>query len=300
MLRYVVRRLLYTIPLLLGVSFVTFVLFYSVGGNPCYELVGKHATEEALQSCNQRLGFDRPFLQQYGRFLNEIVHFDFGRSFATQEKVSQVIANGIIPSLSVTIPAFIIGNILAIAIALLVAFHRGKFIDRLGVFLCVLGMSLTVLAYIFVGQYFLAFKLGLFPISGYDSGWAAVAYLALPVLIWVIVGLGYDVRFFRTVILDESNQDYVRTAFAKGLSRRVVFFKHILKNSLIPIITHVVIQVPFLITGSVLLENFFQIPGLGNVVAVSIHNSDFPVLKAMVLLGALLFVTFHELQSALF
>jgi len=300
MLRYLIRRLLYIVPLLLGVSLITFLLFHTVGGNPCYQLLGKHASSETLNSCAHELGFDLPLWKQYLRYLHEIVSFDFGRSFSTRQRVSQIIVQGIGPSLALTLPAFVFGNVLAIIIGLIVALFRGRLIDRAAVFLCILGMSVTVLAYILLGQYVLAYKLNLFPISGFEKGIAMISYLALPIIIWVVVGLGYDVRFYRTVLLDEFHQDYVRTARAKGLGWNAILFKHILKNSMIPIITHVVIQIPFLVTGSLLLENFFQIPGLGNLVITAINNSDFPVLKAMVLMGSISFILFNLLSDLLY
>jgi peptide/nickel transport system permease protein len=152
-------------------------------------------------------------------------------------------------------------------------------------------MSITALAYILFGQYFFGFKLGWFPISGFENGWPErLQYVAMPAMIWVLVGLGADVRFYRTAFLDETGHDYVRTARAKGLSEAPIFFKHVLMNSLIPIITYVVIEIPFLITGSFLLESFFGIPGLGSITIDAINNSDFPMLKAMTTLEAMLFI----------
>jgi peptide/nickel transport system permease protein len=288
------------IPLLLGVTIVTFVLFHAVGGNPCFQFVGRHADQESLANCNSELGFDRPPVEQYLRYLKDTATFNFGRSFATRQKVTEIITEGVGPSLALTAPAFVFGNLLALAIALVVALYRGRWLDRLAVFACILGMSVTVLAYILLGQYFLAYRWQLFPISGFEGGIAVLSYLALPVLIWVVVGLGYDVRFFRTVLLDEIYQDYVRTARSKGVGAVRLLFVHVLKNAMIPIITHVVIQIPFLITGSLLLENFFQIPGLGNLVVVAIQNSDFPVLKAMVFVGSLSFIAFNLLSDVLY
>ena len=154
-------------------------------------------------------------------------------------------------------------------------------------------MSINYLVYIVAGQYFLAYKNGLFPVWGYESA----RYLALPVLIGVISGLGSNIRFYRTIMLDEMYKDYVRTAFAKGVSKPRVLFVHVLKKAMIPIITNVVIAIPFLYTGSLLLESFFGIPGLGYLGINAILSSDIDVVRALVLIGAMLFVVSNLLTD---
>jgi peptide/nickel transport system permease protein len=291
MFKYLVRRVLYTIPILLGVALIIFILFNVVGGDPTYQMLGKHATAEQIAQLRHELGFDKPKWLQFIDYLKQIVFFDFGRSYTTKQKISEMIISGIPASLSLAIPAFVIETIFSIVIALFVAFFRGSFFDKFVVVLCVMGMSISALAYILFGQYFFAYYLGWFPISGYDSDWILrFKYVALPAIIWVLLGVGINVRVFRTFILDEVSQDYVRTARAKGLSERVILFKHVLKNAMIPVLTYVVIQIPFLITGSFLLESFFGIPGLGSITIDAIHNSDFPVIKAMTTIETLLFI----------
>jgi peptide/nickel transport system permease protein len=219
------------------------------------------------------------------------VTFDYGRSYATKQEISTMIKNGVYPSLMLAVPAFLITTLLAILIALFVAYFRGRWPDRVVVIACVFGMSVPMLAYILFGQYFLAYQWGLFPISGFDPSFPdGLRYVGLPIVLWVAVSLGYDVRFFRTAILEETGQDYVRTARAKGLNDRVVYLKHVLKNSMVPIVTNVVVEIPLLILGSFLLEGFFGIPGLGGITIDAIHNSDFPVIKAMTTLQALLYI----------
>ena len=301
MFGYIVRRLLSTIPTLFGVTLLVFIIFNLVGGNPVYTMVGKHATPKIIAELEHEYGLDQPLYMQYGQYLKQVVTFDYGRSYATKQRISEMIANGIGPSLSLTIPAFFLTTILSIGIGLVVAYFRGKWVDKLGIFLCVLGMSLPMLAYILFGQWFFAYKLGWFPISGYDSDWASRwQYVELPVIIWVIVSLGYEVRFYRTALLEETTQDYVRTARAKGLSDSKVFFKHVLMNSMGPIITNVVIEIPLLILGAFLLESFFGIPGLGGITIDAVHNSDFPVLKAMTTLQAILFIFGNLLTDVLY
>jgi peptide/nickel transport system permease protein len=290
MTQYLLRRLLQAIPIVIGVSIITFLIFNVVGGDPVYQMAGKSATKEEIAALRHELGIDKPLYAQYFHYLKQITTFDFGRSYATKQKISEMVLEGIGPSLSLAVPAFIFGSLVAIVIALLVAFYRGSWIDRLMVLFAVAGMSVSILVYIVAGQYYLAYLKGIFPISGWEPGAAGIPFLILPGLIWVVVSFGSDVRYFRTVMLDEMNQDYVTTAYAKGLSRVPVLFKHVLKNAMIPIITRLVISIPFLYTGSLLLENFFGIPGLGCMSINAINSSDFPVIKAFTFIGSLLYV----------
>jgi peptide/nickel transport system permease protein len=288
---YLVRKLLNTIPTLFGVTVIIFVLFNLVGGDPTYQMLGRHATQRQVDELRHEYGFDQPKIVQYGEYLKQVVTFDYGRSYATKQPIRKMILDGIGPSMSLTLPAFLLTTVLAVSIGLLVAYFRGKWIDKLVVVMCVVGMSLPMLAYILFGQYFMAFKWGMFPISGFETGWAERwEFLVLPILIFVAVSLGYDVRFYRTAVLEETNQDYVRTARAKGLAEPRVFFKHVLKNSMVPILTNVVVEIPLLILGAFLLESFFGIPGLGGITIDAVHNSDFPVIKAMTTLQAILFI----------
>jgi peptide/nickel transport system permease protein len=239
----------------------------------------------------------RLFDSQFFRFLWNACRLDFGRSFKHKQEISVMIREGILPSLTLSLPAFFLGVLAAIYISMLCAFWRGTWLDRGIVVLSVLGMSLSQLIYIIACQYFLAYRLNWFPVWGYERGPSAVAYLLLPILIWILVALGVDVRFFRTVLLDEIGQDYVRTARAKGLSEGRVLFGHVLKNASIPILTQLVIEIPFLYTGSLLLERFFGIPGLGNMLVDAVYNSDLFVVRAMTFIGALLYVIGNALTD---
>ena len=301
MFAYVVRRLLYTIPIVMGVSLMIFVLFNMVGGDPTDIMLGRHATPQQKVELRHELGLDQPLPKQYLDYLVQVVTFDFGRSYSSKQRVSDMILRGMPASLSLAAPAFIIETLAAVVIALMVAYFRGRLVDRFIVVICVVGMSVSSLAYILFGQYFFAYKLGWFPISGYsDDPIGRFQYVALPALIWVAVGLGLNVRVFRTFIVDEVGHDYVRTARAKGLSENLVLFKHVLKNAMIPILTYTVIEIPFLITGSFLLESFFGIPGLGSITIDAINNADFPVIKAMTTVGTLLFIGGNLLTDVLY
>ncbi|XWN34913.1 MAG: ABC transporter permease [Roseivirga sp.] len=298
---YIIRRLLYAVPILIGVTLVIFILFNIVAGDPTTVLLGKYATPQQMAELRHELGLDRPLLVQYLDTLKSVFTFDFGRSWNTKQQIVQMIRSGAYASLTLSIPSFILASLAAIAISLLAAFFRGTLLDQLLVVTSVTMMSISVLAYILFGQWLFAYKLGWFEIAGYEYGFPDfIPYILLPGIIWIVLSIGPDVRFYRTVMLDEVYQDYVRTAKAKGLSERIILFKHVLKNAMIPIITHLVVQLPTLILGALLIENFFAIPGLGNIVLNAINNSDFPVLKAMTTLLSIVCITFNVTADILY
>lgn len=298
---YILRRLLYVIPVLLGVCFIIFILFNVVSPDPTLIMLGKHASASQMMELRSELGLDRAWYIQYFDIVKSAFTFDFGRSWSTKQNIFDMIKNGAIPSLTVTVPAFTLSFFISISISLLVSFYRGKFIDKFVVFICVALMSISSLAYILFFQWFFAFKLGWFEISGYEEGFPDfIPYVQLPILIWIVLTVGADVRFYRTVMLDEIYQDYIRTARAKGLNEKSILFKHVLKNAMVSIITYVIIQLPFLIMGSVLIESFFSIPGLGGLTLKAINTSDFPVLKAMTVLTSLAYILFSVLTDFLY
>lgn len=300
-LRYIIRRTLYMIPVILGVCFIIFILFNVVAGDPATMLLGKHGSAEQMHELREQLGLNKPMYAQYFDVVKSAFTFDFGRSWATKQQISSMILQGAIPSMSLSIPAFFIATVTSILLSLIVAFYRGRGIDlfiRVG---CIGMMSVSSLAYILFFQNYFAFELGMFEISGYEYGFPNfLYYVSLPIIIWIILSLGPDVRFYRTLILDEIYQDYVRTAKAKGLSESTILLKHVLRNAMIPIVTYTVVQLPFLILGSLLLESFFSIPGLGSMIINAINASDFPVLKAMTILTAIAYVVFTLIQDIIY
>ncbi len=301
MLNYIIRRLLYMIPIIFGIALVVFLLFNVVGGDPVLAMVGRHASAQMITDLRHELGLDLPLFQQFIHFLGQIVTFDYGHSFSTKQDVITMISRAAPVSLILVLPSFLISIVISISLALLVAFWRGTWIDRIIVVACVFMISLPSLAYILFGQYLLAFKWDLFPISGYDSEFPQFfSYIALPTLILIALTLGTELRFYRTVMLDEINQDYIRTARSKGLTERTVMFKHVLKNAMIPIITNVVLEIPFLITGSLLLENFFSVPGMGAQIVDAFNTSDFPVIKAEVMVLSFLYIAFSLITDILY
>lgn len=272
-----------------------------MAGDPTAVLLGKNATARQMEELREQLGLNKSLLMQYLDVVKSAFTFDFGRSWATKQEITYMIKQGAYPSLTLTIPAFVISTVLSLFISLFVAYYRGKGIDLFIRFLCIAGMSISALAYILGFQWLFAYKLGWFEISGFEYGFPNfVPYIALPALIWVILSLGPDVRFFRTVILDEIYQDYVRTARAKGLGEMTILLKHVLRNAMIPIITYTVIQIPFLILGALLLENFFGIPGIGGMTLNALNNSDFPVIKAMAILSSVVYIIFSLISDILY
>lgn len=298
---YIVRRILYLIPVLLGVCFLVFILFNVTAGDPVLLLLGKHGSAEQAAALREQMGLNQSYFMQYLDVVKSAFTFDFGRSWSTKQEISSMMLQGAIPSLTLSIPAFVIATITSILFATIVAYFRGKGIDLFIRVTCIAMMSISSLVYILVFQYLFAYKLGLFEISGYEFGFPNfMYYVSLPIIIWVILSLGPDIRFYRTLILDEIYQDYVRTARAKGLSEKAIFLKHVLRNAMIPIVTYTVVQLPFLLLGALLLESFFSIPGLGGMTITALNSSDFPVLKAITILSAVAYIAFTLIQDIVY
>ena len=280
---YIIRRLWQMIPTLLGVILLVFVIFNMVGGDPAYVLAGKISNQEQIDNIRKQLGVDQPYYVQLGIFAKQVITGDFGASWSTNEKISNILGTRLGPSLMVLVPLLFLETLLAIAFALAVAYVRGSLTDRAVMIICTAGMSISILVYIIVFQYWLAYKLGWFPVQGWgNSFWENLfVYSPLPILILLVVGIAPNLRLYRTFVLDEINQDYVRTARAKGLSDNTILWTHVLRNASIPIITHVMAGLPGLLIGAFLIERFFSIPGIGREVILAVERSDFPVVKAI-------------------
>ncbi len=300
MLAYVVRRLAYGGLVVIGVLGVLFVLFFWVAtpDDVARQALGEKAMPEVIEQWKINHGYDKPLWpwQSWGdnqlfEHYRRLLTFDFGRSDADDVPIIQRIRGGVGPSLALTVPMFVLGLLLAILLALFVSFFRETYIDRVGVFVCVLGMSVSMLLYIIGAQAVIGKLLRWFPISGYDSDPSVVfRFLAMPIIVGVLGALGSNVRFYRTVFVEEVARDYVRTARAKGAGEGRIMWSHVLRNALIPILTQVVIAIPFLFTGSLLLESFFGIPGLGSIMVDAINGNDFSSLRAMVFITSLLLI----------
>ena len=304
---YVLRRVLYNIPVFLAIVLLVMVLLRNQ--DPVPGLLGKNATQEEYDSKRHELGLDRSLLMQYGALLKEIVTFNFDREMWTQSgmTVGEQLRTAIPASLALTLPALVLTSLISICIGLVSAFARGRWLDKTLVFFAVLGMSISFLVYIIFGQYLGSYQLGrllgrpVFAIHGYEAGWQHWAYyLLLPTLISVIVAMGYDTRFYRAVMVEETLKDYIVTARAKGATDGKIMFVHMLRNAMIPITTRIMITLPFLVTGSILLETFFGIPGMGNVLLSAILNNDFPVVEVFASMFAGMFIISIILTDVLY
>jgi peptide/nickel transport system permease protein len=271
------------VPTLLGVVLLVFLLFNWVGGDPAYVLAGKISNQEQIDNIRRQLGVDQPYWVQLLIFLKQIVTADFGASWSTNERISHILTTRLGPSMTVLVPLLVIETIVAIGLALAVAYVRGSLTDRVVMIVCTVGLSISILVYIIVFQYFFAYKLGWFPVQGWgDAFWEnLLIYASLPILIGLVVSIAPNLRLYRTFVLDEINQDYVRTARAKGLGENRIMWVHVLRNASIPIITHVMAALPGLLVGAFLIERFFSIPGIGREVILAVERSDFPVIKAI-------------------
>lgn len=302
MTAYVIRRVLQFVPTLLGVVLLVFVLFNWIGGDPAYLLAGKMSNPEQIANIRKQLGVDQPYYVQLWIFVTQIVSGDFGTSWATNEKVSTLFATRLGPSLTVLVPMLVIGTLMSMGMALLVAYRRGSLTDRAVMISCTVGQSISILVYIIVFQYVFAFQLGWFPVQGWGQDfWTnLLKFSVLPILVGVAVSLAPETRLYRTFFLDEINQDYVRTARAKGMSESRVMGVHVLRNASIPIVTNVMIQLPALLAGAFLIERFFSIPGIGREVLLAVERSDFPVIKAVTVYVAMATLVFNLLADILY
>ncbi len=282
MTAYLIRRLWQMIPTLLGVVLLVFFLFKWFGGDPAEILGGLSATQAQIDAIREQLGLNRPVWEQLWIFIKQIVTFYWGKSWATNEAVSKLFMSRMPASLTVMIPILVLEVLLAIPFAMAVAYVRGSLTDRTVMVLTTVAVSISLLVYVIVGQYFFAFKLGWFPVQGWsDSTWTNLTtYAPLPVLVAVMVALSPYTRLYRTFFLDEIGHDYVRTARAKGLDEKTILFKHVLRNAMIPIMTNISVALPGVFVGSFLLEVFFSIPGLGREILLAVNRSDYPVIQA--------------------
>jgi peptide/nickel transport system permease protein len=305
MLAYLIRRLLYALPILIGVNVITFTLFFVVNtpdDMARMQLGVKRVTPEAIEKWKAERGYDRPlfwngaavgldkatgtifFEKSVKMFALDFGRADDGRDIAREIKLRMG------PSLAIAVPVFALGLFAAISFALLLVYFRATYLDFAGVVLCVAMMSISGLFYIIGGQWLVAKVWQLVPISGYAEGLTAAKFIVLPVIVAVLAGIGSSARWYRTIFLEEYTKDYVRTARAKGLPERLVLFRHVLRNALIPILTGAVVVIPTLFMGSLLIEAFFGIPGLGSYTIDAINAQDFAVVRAMVFIGSALYI----------
>ena len=305
MIAYIIRRTLYAVPILIGVNLLTFVLFFMVNTPDDIarsQLGDRRVTAQSIDAWKRSHGYHKPMMynaQAHGtaKFTDTIFFdkslrlflFDFGRSDSGRD-IGHDVSQRMWPSLAIAVPTLAVGLLINISFALAIALFHGTRFDFWAVVVCVALLSVSSLFYIIGGQYMVSKLLHLVPISGYDTGLAALKFLVLPVFIGVIGGIGSGTRWYRTLFLEEMEKDYVRTARAKGLDEASVMFRHVLKNALVPILTGVVVILPLLFMGSLLVESFFGIPGLGSYTIDGIQRQDFAIVRSMVFLGSVLYV----------
>ena len=290
------------IPTLAGVILLVFFLFKYFGGDPAEILGGLLATQEQIESIREQLGLNRPVWEQLWIFVKQIVTFDWGRSWATSEAVSNIFATRLPATLTVMIPILVLEIALAIPLALGVAYVRGTLTDRGIMVLTTVALSISFLVYIIVGQWLFGFYLGWFPVQGWSDSFLVnlSKYAVLPIFLAVMVGLAPQLRLYRSFFLDEIGHDYVRTARAKGLSEHRIMLKHVLRNAMIPILTNVAVVLPGVFIGSFLIEVFFSIPGLGREVLLAVNRSDYPVIQAVTVYLAVLTMLINLLADVLY
>ena len=290
MFAYLIRRLWQMIPTLLGVVLLIFFLFKKFGADPAQTLASLNASPREIDEIRVQLGLNEPWWVQLGIFVRGIVTFDWGRSWTTHETVAHILATRMPATMTVTLPILVLDTLIAVPIALGVAYVRGSLTDRAVMIATTVALSVSFLVYVIVGQYAFGFELGWFPVQGWsDSTWTnLVTYAPLPVLLAVTVGLSPQTRLYRSFFLDELGHDYVRTARAKGLAEPAVMLRHVLRNAMIPILTNIGLALPGILVGSFLIEVYFGIPGIGREVWRAVGGSDYPVIQAVTIYVAML------------
>ncbi len=290
MTAYLIRRLWQMIPTLLGVVLLVFFLFKAFGGDPAEVLAGLNASQQTVDAIRQQLGLNQPWYVQLAIYLKGIVTFDWGRSWATNESVAHLFATRLPATLTVMLPILILDTLLALPIAMWVAYRRGSLGDRALMIGSTVALSISFLVYIIVGQYVFGFQLGWFPVQGWSDSLVTnlLTYVPLPVMLALLVGIAPQTRLYRTFFLDELGHDYVRTARAKGMTENTVLFRHVLRNAMVPILTNIGLALPGIFVGSFLIEVFFSIPGLGREVILAVNRNDYPVIQALTVYLAVL------------
>ena len=315
---FIVRRILTNVPVYFGALLLVFLALRVQ--DPVYQYLGQDAGPEQYAQLKRDMGLDAPLPAQFGRYVTEAVTFDYRGNSWNQRgtSVGEILKRSVVPSLSITLPALLLSTLIGVFIALIAAYFRGRAPDKVLMIAAVLGMSISFLVYIIFGQFFFAaipradgWAVAPFAVQGYEP-WIAfgeggglrparwIEYCLLPVMISVIVSMGYDTRFYRAVMVEETRKDYIRTARAKGCSTRRVMLVHMLKNAMIPIITRIMISLPFVVTGSILVEYYFNIPGMGRTLINAIRASDFPVIQTFTALFAALFIASNILTDVLY
>jgi peptide/nickel transport system permease protein len=302
---FALRKLAHGGLLILGVTLISFSLMVWFGPDQTYSLVGKNASAEQIAEIREQLGYDQPFLERYVSYLADLFTLNLGSSNSSGEAVSKILKKTIPVTLQLMVPGFILGNLLGIALGLLATYRKGRWVDRLINGFSVTSMSISFLVAIIFLQVFLCtpYGLNLFPVRGWQvTGLSSyLLYVTVPTLSLVFITVGYNTRFYRAVFVEEAGKDHIRTARAFGASPTSILWCHVLKNSLVPIITRFMFSIPLIVvSGSLLIESYFGIPGIGKVTFDAITNGDQPVLKAVVGLTAVAFIFIQVLTDMIY
>jgi peptide/nickel transport system permease protein len=309
---YIVRRILLTVPIVIGIVIITMFLFTVLVKDPARLYAGRHATPQVLESIRARMGIDKPrwfdakalVRGEVGKAFDtqffDVLLFRFPDSMRYEESIWGIIKKKGPVSLAIQVPAFLIATAVELSLALWAASRRGRFVDYSLTLISVLLLSMPPLSLYILSQWLFGQKLGIFPVAGWDAGRFAIHFAALPIIMMVIVTAGRGTRLYRTVVLDEIYSDYVRTARAKGVNNQEVLFTHVLRNVMIPVITNTVTALPALLLGALLLERIFQIPGLGGLLVEAINNNDRPVLMGITYVLAILYCVLQLVSDVLY
>ena len=304
-LQYCIKKLIYSLPLLFGVSLISFILMVYFGPDQTYSLLGRNPSVAEINEIRHQLGYDQPFIMRYLEYMRQIFTLDFGFSDSSGENVMSILGKTIPVSLALQAPGFFIGHILGISLALFAAHNRAKFIDKIVMSSSVVGMSISYLIVIIIAQlvFCSSYGLNLFPVYGWEVHSVSdyLYYTTVPTIAAVFVSVGYNTRFYRAILVEETTRDHIRTAKAFGHNSVTILFKHVLKNAMIPIITRIIFSIPFVVIGgSLLLESYFGIPGVGLVTYDAITTGDLPVLKAVTVLVTFLFIAVISIVDVLY
>jgi len=302
---YILRRAAYAVLILIGVNLLTFTLFFAVNSPDNIarlNIGGKRVSADAIEKWKAERGYDKPLWFNHDADgadkIKQTIFYDrslrlFTLDFGTSDSGRQIrheIGTRIVASLALAGPMLLLTVLVGITFSLLLVFFRASYLDFWGTVLCVVMMSISSLFYIIMAQWFFGKTLKLVPLSGFVPGLDLLKFLALPIIVGIVFQLGSEARLFRAMLLEESNKDYVRTARSKGLSEAVVLFRHVLRNTWLPVLTHVSALLPYAFLGSIVFESFFGIPGLGTYVIEAINGQDFAIVHVMVFLGSLLYI----------
>jgi peptide/nickel transport system permease protein len=303
--QYALRKLAHGGLLILGVTLISFSLMVWFGPDQTYNLIGKNASAGQIAEVREQLGYDQPFARRYGRYLADLFTLNLGASNSSGESVNRILKKTVPVTLALMIPGFILGNLLGIALGLLATYKKDQWIDRLITGLSVTGMSISFLVVIIFLQVLMCtpYGLNLFPVRGWQVTDLSsyLHYVTVPTLSLIFITLGYNTRFYRAVFVEEAGKDHIRTAKAYGASMLTILWRHVLKNSMVPIITRFMFSIPLIVvSGSLLIESYFGIPGIGKVTFDAITSGDQPVLKAIVGLTAVAFIVIQVVTDFIY